>query len=190
MQKFFPYVSVDKMEMLSYNMDMEMQKEPNREKGFKAAYRRFQERHGTLVQMLKFWLLGGIATVVDLGVFALCNYWLFVGYKSTPVTWWLLDYRVENGGLCALLSFAISYAVSQTVNFFVQRKATFGATNNVALSAVLYLIMILGVYAFTLWLPTLILAPIEAWAGAALGDVLVKLICQFASFLIQFPLNK
>lgn len=150
----------------------------------------FKERHEALWELASFWLMGGVATVVDLGVFALCSYVLFRPLATDGVSWWLFDYSVENGGLAALLSFAASFAVSQTVNFFVQRKVTFAATNNVAASAVMYTVMVLGVYVFVMWLPTVIGAPVYAWLGAGAGAIAVKLICQFASFLIQFPINK
>lgn len=141
-------------------------------------------------QLILFWLLGGIATVVDLAVFSLLNYWVFAPYKGVDAHFWLFDYGVANGGLCALLSFAISFAVSQAVNFFVQRKATFGATNNPLVSGIEYAVMIVGVYLLVLWLPTVVGAPIYALFGASFGAIAVKLLSQFVSFLVQFPINK
>jgi len=151
---------------------------------------RFKAKTGAWGQMLLFWLMGSVATVVDLAVFSLGNYVLFTGLKNIPVHWWLLDYSVSNGGLCALLSFGISFAVSQTVNFFVQRKTTFSASGNVLLSGILYAAVVLGTYVLVLWLPTVISEPVCSVLGQTLGAVAVKLLCQFASFLVQFPLNK
>lgn len=156
----------------------------------KAFSQRMKEKTQTLWELIMFFLMSGITTIVDLGVFALCNFLIFASLKNTPFSWWLLDYNVNNGGMCAFLSFAVSFAISQTVNFFLQRKATFSATNNVAKSAVMYAIMVIAVYCLCLWLPTIISAPIYALLGASLGAIVVKLLLQLVSALIQFPINK
>jgi len=137
-----------------------------------------------------FMLMSCITTVVDLGSFALFNFWVFVPYREQVFSWWLIDYSIENGGLTAFLAFASSFAVSQTFNFFLQRKTTFKANNNVARSAAMYAVMVILVYFLQLYLPTLIRAPIVAALGMTLGDLLVKLINMTVSMLIQFPANK
>lgn len=156
----------------------------------KAFFDRLFGEKQTLRQLIVFWLMGGIAGVIDLAVFAVCNYFVFTDLRDIDAQFWLFDYGVANGGLCALLAFAVSFAVSQTVNFFVQRKATFSATNNVAVSAALYAVTVLAVYVLILWLPTVIGAPVYALLGAGAGAIAIKLLMQFVSFLIQFPINK
>jgi len=151
---------------------------------------KFTKKNQTLWEFIKFTLMSLVTTIVDLGVFALLNYWLFAGYRTVGFSWWLFDYRVENGGLCAFLSLLVSFAVSQTVNFILQRKVTFGATNNKLYSAAMYAIMVITVYFFTLWLPTLFIAPLYATIGANWGGIITKLICMAISFIIQFPMNK
>jgi putative flippase GtrA len=141
-------------------------------------------------QFIKYTLMSLITTVVDMGVFALLNYWVFAGVKQVAFRWWLFDYRVENGGLCAFLALVISFAASQTVNFFLQRKVTFGATNNKLYSAMMYAVMVVSVYFFTLWLPTLFIEPLYAAIGENWGGIITKMVCMTISFLIQFPMNK
>ena len=150
----------------------------------------WKERHETMWQFILYMLMGCLTTVVDFGSFALCNFWLFTAFRSQPFSWWLIDYPVENGGLTAFLSFACSFAISQTFNFILQRKTTFKANNNIAKSAVMYIIMIILVYFLQLYVPTLIRAPIVAALGATLGDILVKTINMTSCMLIQFPINK
>lgn len=156
----------------------------------KALSDRWKGKARTLWELFTFWLMGGVAGLIDLAVFAVCNYWVFAGLRGVDARFWLLDYGAENGGLCALLSFAVSFAVSQAANFFIQRKATFGATNNVLISALEYAAMVVAVYILILWLPTFIGAPIYRALGENLGAIAVKLVSQFVSFLIQFPINK
>jgi putative flippase GtrA len=131
-----------------------------------------------------------VATAVDLGSFALFNFWVFRAYAQQPFTFWLVDYSVANGGLCAFLAFALSFALSQTVNFFVQRKATFKANNNPLLSGIMYAVMVVAVYALQLYLPTLIRVPIISRIGETWGDLLLKMINMTVSMLIQFPMLK
>ena len=148
------------------------------------------KKKGTLWQIIMFYLVSGIVTIVDLAVFSLCSYLVFKGFQDIGVQWWLLDYTVENGGLCALLSLAVSFAVSQSVNFLLQRKVTFTATSNVVFSAIMYAIMVIGIYFLIIWLPTLYYADFVSWFGATWGPILVKISTQLISCLIQFPMNK
>lgn len=156
----------------------------------RAFWARFQRKHATLYQMLLSWLMGGVATIIDLGLFALLHYVVFVGLRGIGVKWWLFDYSAENGGLCALLAFAISFAAAQAVNFVLQRKAIFSAKTNVWASGVGYAVMVVLTYLLVLWLPTVLSTPIYRITGAAIGAIVVKLLCELLSFLIQFPLNK
>jgi len=150
----------------------------------------WKEKHETLWQFIMFALMGLITTVVDFGSFALFNFWIFVRFRNQPFSWWLIDYSIPNGGLTAFLSFACSYALAQTFNFFLQRKATFKSNNNVARSAIMYAIMNICVYVLQLYLPTLIRAPIAMALGPVFGDIVVKTINMTSSMLIQFPLSK
>ena len=153
-------------------------------------FNRWKESHAGLWQFLLFMLMSGITTLVDLGTFSLFNFWLLRPYSTTPFVWGPFCYEVESGGLTAFGAFAISFAVSQTFNFFLQRKTTFKANNNAVISAILYAIMVIGVYFVQLFLPTLLRAPLVALIGVTLGDLAMKLLNMTVSMLIQFPLNK
>lgn len=150
----------------------------------------WKQRHETLWQFILFSLMSGFTTVVDLGTFAICNFWLFASLGDTPFSWWLINYSVQNGGIRAFLSFAISFAISQTFNFFLQRKTTFKANNNLGRSAAMYALMVLLVYFLQLYIPTLVYAPIIAALGETLGDLAIKFSNMIVSMLIQFPINK
>ncbi len=144
----------------------------------------------TFWQFILFLLMSLVTTVVDLGTFALLNYVVFVSLKTQPFQWFLFDYSVLNGGLCAFLSFAISFMISQTFNFFIQRKVTFGANNRVVYSAIMYAIMVIGVFFFQLWIPTLVRDSLASLVGENWADFIIKNVNMTVSFLIQFPMNK
>jgi putative flippase GtrA len=153
-------------------------------------FKEWKSKHQTLWQLVMFTLMSGITTVVDLGSFALFNYVVFTSLKTQPFAWWLFNYSIEAGGLCAFLAFGLSFAISQTFNFFLQRKTTFKATNNALYSGIMYAVMVIGVYFLQLWVPSLIQAGIAAVVGATWGAMVVKFINMTISMLIQFPMNK
>jgi len=103
---------------------------------------------------------------------------------------WLFDYSVANGGLCAFLAFALSFVIAQIFNFIVQRKATFHANNKVLYSALMYIVMILVIFFFQMWLPTLLHAPISNLVGDNWADMIIKNMMMTLAFIIQFPVNK
>ena len=147
-------------------------------------------RKKTWLQFILFTLMSMLTTIVDLGTFALFNYLIFTPYRGISFQWWLIDYSIINGGLTAFLAFALSFAISQTFNFFMQRKVTFGATNNVALSGFLYAIMVLIVFFLQIWVPTLVRAPLSNAIGENWADLIIKNVNMTVSFIIQFPVSK
>jgi len=151
---------------------------------------KFAAAHPDLWEFIKFAALGIIASLTEVGSFALLNYVLLVPYKTIPFSWWLFDYGAAKGGLGTFLSLTISYALAQLVNFFVQRNLTFKATNGRLASFVMYAISVVGMYLFITWLPTVFIEPLYAAVGAGPGAILTKMICMTTGFLIQFPLNK
>ena len=149
-----------------------------------------KERSPDTWQLITFFLLGLVTTVVDWTVFALGNWVLFTGYRQAAFRWWLLDYGVENGGKCAFLAMALSFAVSQVVNFFLQRSRTFSSGSNVIISFILYVIMVLACFGWVLWLPACIGGRFYAALGETAGAIAVKCLAQFTSALIQYPICK
>lgn len=150
----------------------------------------FKVRHEALWQFIMFNLLSLCATVTDLGVYTLLNSRLLVGLKDISVTWWLLDYSSEAGGLAALISTAAAYVLAQAVNFFVQRKGTFNADNNVAASGVMYIVMIVGIWFFQIWFSAILLGWLLPVLGEFWGGLAMRAINGMVALLIQFPLNK
>jgi putative flippase GtrA len=147
-------------------------------------------RHKTIWQFVVYLLVGLITTGVELTSFSLLNFLVFVSFRDQPFSWWIINYSIESGGLTAFLAFAGSFAIAQTFNFFLQRKATFKANNNVAKSAVMYAIMIILVYFLQIYLPTLIRARMVSVLGTTIGDIATLMINMSVSMLIQFPVSK
>ncbi len=150
----------------------------------------FFKKHQTLEQIIKFLLVGCLTGILDLIIYSLCYYIFFKHLRNVNFNFWIIRYSINQGGKCAFLSFALSFSISQIFNFFMQRKATFKANNNPITSGILYALMILGTYFFCLWFPTVISLFIYSKVGVNIGAIIVKLLCQTACTIIQFPLNK
>ncbi len=150
----------------------------------------FKEKNPNLFQVISYALLGCVASAVELAVFSLCNYLIFGTYKQTPFVWLIFRYDEASGGLCFFLSLAVSFVIAQLVNFIVQRKVTFEANNSGAASAIMFTVMMVGIFLLQLWLPTILRAPFSASMSGDTAELLIKLLCMFIGFVISFPLNK
>lgn len=144
----------------------------------------------TLKQMIKSFFLGAIATVVDFAVFAVCYYIIFYYLSTTPFVFGPFNYGVEDGGAAYFVSVAISYLLSQSVNYFVQRKFVFNAENNKVSGFVLYLFTSFVAYLIILYIPGLIGGFINSLFAYPYGPLITKAISNFIGFLIQFPIHK
>ena len=151
---------------------------------------KWKENHKQLWQFVSYALVGLFISATEFVSFIILNFVVFIRFSDRPFSWWLFDYAVEDGGLKSFLSYAVTFAISQTINFIVQRKKTFKANNNVAKSAAMYVVMVIVLYCMQVYLPTVIRTPIARVFGEALGDILALAASMFCAMLIQFPLSK
>lgn len=149
-----------------------------------------KSRREGLFQLLSFALLGLVASAVELACFALFRWAVFGGLAEVDFSWWIFRYSAASGGLGYFLAVALSFLCGQAVNFFIQRKYTFEATNSVGKSAALYAVMVAAMWLLQMWLPTVIRERVVAALGEGAGDLAVKLLCMFAGLIIAFPMNK
>lgn len=144
----------------------------------------------TMKLAIKSFFLGAIATIVDFVIFVLCNYLIFVSLKNQEFIFGPFDYEIADGGLCTFISTAVSYLLSQVVNYFVQKKYAFMPNTSSTLRFILYILSSCMVYIFILLVPGVIGATINNVFGYIVGPVVTKGLSNFIGFLIQFPINK
>ena len=150
----------------------------------------WRQKHTALWQFAVYAMMGCIASAIELGSFTLLNFLVFAPLREHSFSWWFINYAVEDGGLTAFLSYAVSYALGQTTSFFTQRKYTFKANNNMKKSAVMYIALIIVLFTFQLYMPTIVREPLTNAMGETIGDILSKLVIMFCTMLVQFPVNK
>ena len=107
----------------------------------------FTEKHAELYKFIKWNLVGAIGVPVEIGSYYLFAYVFFKSFNTTPVSIWVLDYD----GLGFMWAFLLSTALGETVGFVLNRKFTFAADANPALSIFLHFCMVtFSIFATTL----------------------------------------
>lgn len=158
-------------------------------KGFK----KFTIKHGEIWKFIKFTFAGASSSLVELLVNTLCVSVIFAGITGTASNG-VLAYitnllKLDNMGV--FYSYMISTTVGYTIAFIINRKTTFKADSNVALSVTLYVIMVIftifanafiGVY-LTKWFATF-------WAKSVARDMVIKCIGMTIPTLWTYPLNR
>jgi len=111
---------------------------------------RLGEKHPEIWKIIKWMIVGFIANVPELGVYMLCLS-LFRNVTNLSIFGFMASIVPENDkyGLAAVIyAYMISTAVGYTVAFILNRKATFHADANLALSTFLYVLMVCGIIYF------------------------------------------
>ncbi len=150
----------------------------------------FKEEHGEIYEFIMFNLLSNIATITNFVVLNVGNNLLFASLVNTDFSFWVFDYSVPNGGLGGFLSFLLSYACAQAVNFIVQRKLVFGANNKLGKAIPVYIITIMVVYFICLYVPTLVIGPLTKVVGSLWATNIANVINIFIQVVINYPVMK
>lgn len=150
----------------------------------------FTEKYKELWKFIKFTFAGASSSLVELGVHMLLLNVVFVNLLGQKITNPALNMiGVESKGY--LLAFILSTTVGYTIAFIMNRKITFKADSNVALSTFLYVLMVI----FTIFA--------NGWLGSAMTtfaqshnlvggvwDLIIKVIGMAIPTLWTYPLNR
>jgi putative flippase GtrA len=154
------------------------------------AMKRFKTSHADLYEFIMFNILSNIATITNFVVLNLGNSLLFASLTNRDFTFGFFDYTAANGGLGGFLSFLLSYACAQTVNFIVQRKLVFASNNKLGKSIPVYIITILAVYLICLYVPTLVVEPLTKIVGRIWATNLANIINILIQVVVNYPVMK
>ena len=148
----------------------------------------FAKKHPELWKIIKWMLAGFIANVPELVVYMLlAALFTTIGVTYLP-NFFLFNYLVEHSAEAAqytvaaqVYAYMISTAIGYTIAFIVNRKATFHADSNIALSTVLYIIMVI----FTIFMNGLIGPALSSLLGRLpFNNGVIEAISKFLSMLI------
>jgi putative flippase GtrA len=152
----------------------------------------FFSKNPTAWEFAKYTIFSLLAGWTELLTFMLLNYILPKNGINKEVSWFLFVYPTEAGGLGALIAFVVSSIIGQALKFITNFKKTFKSTNNILLSAIGFAVMaVIIVVGLNLYVGGILnTALCKVIPNVDLAGALAKAICQFAGFLLAFPVNK
>jgi len=148
----------------------------------------FTEKHAELYKFIKWNLVGAIGVPVEIGSYYLFAYVFFKNFSTDPVRIWVLDYE----GLGFLWAFLLSTALGESVGFVLNRKLTFAADANPAVSIFLHVCMV----TFSIFATTLVgmeIIRITAGMGgtiATYGEIAARPASTILATAWLYPLNR
>lgn len=159
---------------------------------------RFNAKHPEIWKFVKWALAGFVANVPELGIQMACLYGftaLGMTASSLGIFSFMTSVVPENPKFniaVVVYAYMLSTAVGYTIAFVLNRKATFHADSNIALSTFLYVLMVI----FTIFANGLVVGPTISGLVAKLGmstavsEILSKLLCMAVPGLWTYPLNR
>ncbi len=164
--------------------------EPKKQNKVLKALRDLKVKYANVFEFIMFNLLSNIATITNFLVLNICQSFVFNTLTSKPFSFWIFNYSAENGGLGGFLSFLISYACAQTVNFIVQRKLVFNSNNKLGKSIAFYIFTVLVIYLICLYIPTLILPILNNKIGNLWAMNLANVFNIIVQVIVIYPVMK
>ena len=131
-----------------------------------------------LWKFIKWAVMGGLASAVELGVHYLLEY-VFRDILTAPITnipdWLMgvLEFARLTKGRGFLYAYLISITVGYAIAYVLNRKISFKSNANIALSTTLYVIMVVFIVLT------------GAWIGATLSDFLIGRDLERLTFLVK-----
>lgn len=151
----------------------------------------FTEKHAELWKFIKFSLVGASSTVVELGVFYFLQYVVFKSILFDPMPEnAVLNLLKLTKGKGYLYAYIISTTIGYAIAFVLNRKTTFKADSNVALSTTLYVLMVVFTIFATAYLGTQFQLIMANHGYQALGDAIGKPLAAGIATVWTYPLNR
>ncbi|MDR1409472.1 MAG: GtrA family protein [Oscillospiraceae bacterium] len=159
-------------------------------------FKAFTDKHPEIYKLIKFFVAGGISNVPEILVYLLFLNVVFVSLKGTPLPdigffAFVSRFVTFKDGIADMYAYMISTAVGYTVAFILNRKISFKADANIALSTFLYVLMVI----FTIGANGIIGPAITAAVGklgmpAVLTQIIGKFLAMAVPGLWTYPLNR
>jgi len=169
------------------------------EKGFLAwlESNRFAHRHPELWKYVKFFLVGAVTSLPDWGSYMVSLYLLrALEVNRVGAILRVMERVVNPVEGFSLATVVYAYMISTTIGyacaFILNRKATFYADSNIALSTLLYALMVV----FTIFANSLVVGPFisgfvaRAGMPAALSESISKVLVMAIPGIWTYPLSR
>ena len=154
------------------------------------AFRRFTENHPEVWKFIKFSIMGGSSSVIELIVHMVFLNTVFAALTSVAITNPTLNMiGITSKGY--LYTYLISTTVGYAIAFVLNRKITFKADANPALSMVLYILMVIFTIFANGWIGSAMTTFAQAQALTGnLWDLIIKIIGMLIPSIWTYPCNR
>ncbi len=163
--------------------------EEKNEKGIKA----FFARHAELLKFILWNIAGMISSAVELAVHFILEKWVFASLMGVAIGG--IFEKLGYGDKGSMYSYLISTTIGYAIAFVLNRKVSFKADSNVALSIFLYIIMVI----FTIFMNSFVIGQaLDLWITTPLtekgleniGILLSKIIAMAVPAIWTYPCNR
>ena len=149
----------------------------------------FMQRHGNIWQIIKFTLISCIAFLAEFASMYALQYGL-ADVCGQDFHWFVFNYNASQGGQATFIAMLGSKCIAEIISFTINRKKTFNANNNVAFSAIMYVITVIAIILLSTWLAGALGDVMGPAIGADWGNTISKLLGSLLSWVIMFLMDK
>lgn len=150
----------------------------------------FTQRYKELWKFIKFAFTGASTSILQLAVHYLCFYVIFKNTVNVPVEnaflqWLKIDY------LGVLYTYIVENIVGYTAAFIMNRKLTFKSNSNAALSAFLYILMVMFTIVVNTWTGSFMASwAINSGHNNAIVQGIISIISMTIPTIWTYPLSR
>lgn len=161
-----------------------------KEQTLKAKGKGFVEKHDEVWKFVKWAFFTGVgASGTELVLHMILLNFVFTSLRGVPVTASLLLYlKISDMGY--MYSYLISATVGYSIAFILNRKLTFKADGNPAVSAVYaFILMVFNIFACT-WIGSALSGIFSVYQWGTIGDAVVKIVTMLIPSIWVYPINR
>lgn len=147
------------------------------------------KRREEFFKVIKWSLTGIGSSVAELAVFALLLEFAFTSIREKPINNVLLNFiGIKYAGY--LISYFISACVGYGLAFIINRKYTFKADSNLAVSATINILFTLFNILVVTWIGTALSNLSVTYEWGTIGDVIIKALVMLVPSIWTYPMNR
>lgn len=152
----------------------------------KSSAKGFAAKHAELWKFIKFSVAGGLSTIIELIIHYILQGWVFQPLNDGPFQFWIFPFE----GMGYMWAFIVSTSIGYAIAFVLNRKVTFQADANPALSIFLYVLMVLFTICATTLIGNAVITFFTRHGMATFGDIIGKPFAALLATAWTYPCNR
>ena len=160
----------------------------------KEKFKAFTEKHERIWEFIKFVFTACSTTILYYIIFWIGQATLVEPLKDVQVNSAILTFLGYDANLGLAISYLSASFLSYVASYIMNRKVTFKSNSNIALSTILFALMVVVTTAFTSWFGTFATEWATAkggfWASGFMKSIIIPTIAMLIPFVWTFPFQK